>query len=573
MRFINCVVSFICFILSIRLFYCSDDSIGKPLVHFLGGSANVGLYLDSVCHYSSPDTWSEYLDDKNGYYQKDIKPYFSALYHETVYPLYLESNKHLNEYYNIYLRKHVELAQQKIVDFINTNETTQKTLEKVNELYQQVSLLKQRLPHIIAEKSAQISKLFVSSLQILKKLLLSLQHYLITKYRLQLKQNEPIQNSQKYKEVTSTSVASTSATGTVAETNLVTGSSSANNNQEVIPLSEWEIVKEEFNAWFTTVDKKSSKVFDILDKDIDNYLKSKIEEWDPKLQDLFKEYQTVAKKHFNLIVAKLDNIECTNSIDKDTGKITYFDAKGETQLSEYVTRPIITKLFNDAEKEINALGKQISEHLISNVDMIDEEIKSIHDESVELYEEWADIMISEWSKRMAYIDIVAAHQDNEENNEDDDSNEETSKKYWRQFLKLKKRVIKTREGLINHNIDLISVNDYLSNIQNDFETIAKETTDYLTVLKTKSELLFEKRDLKDKKLEQAKIQSQKDESERIRKAQESKIESLKNAEIKSTSTESTTNITRKPISKETTTSKLTKKDINKDSKESTVNTN
>ena len=107
--------------------------------------------------------------------------------------------------------------------------------------------------------------------------------------------------------------------------------------------------------------------------------------------------------------SKIKDINCTSKFDPVQNKIKYFDNSGQFELETYVTKSSITSVLKNYKLYLSNFEESLFHTLDSFLSEMAEQAEFIRLENVEVYEEWADIMISQWSQRMAYLDIRSLH--------------------------------------------------------------------------------------------------------------------------------------------------------------------
>ncbi|AMD22680.1 HHL090Wp [Eremothecium sinecaudum] len=271
-----------------------------------------------------------------------------------------------------------------------------------------------------------------------------------------------------------------------ASAELATAVTEATSAKE-LEVSLHDLIHDEFQAWKQTIENKADNVLKAFTDEIREFELQQLEEISPVLTRHLREFNAKSKEHFRKINKVIQEINCTMGIDPETNATIWFDKRG-TQLKEYITRPLLREHFAQANGELTNTTDFIRAELKSIVDSVNDRVDVIREEHLEIYEEWGDVMISEWSKRMAYIDVVDHDIDSEEQRHNN----------WKQFLKLKKHVIKTRELLMEHPVKFNDLEKFLKDIQNTLRTMAQENGEYMYILRSKANLYFQEREKQDR---------------------------------------------------------------------------
>ncbi|CEP62963.1 uncharacterized protein LALA0_S06e07910g [Lachancea lanzarotensis] len=308
-------------------------------------------------------------------------------------------------------------------------------------------------------------------------------------------------------------------TVTLSDNQLATPTHTTSSDTDLeVPLRD--LVQDEFQAWSNTVAQKASNSESQLDLDIKDLKKSKLDEIRPHITALLKEISNATQQHFRLINNAMLDVNCTTDVDPETGEQLYFNREG-TQLRDYVTRPLMREFFSHAHAYVDDALERVRDVLERFVGEVNTDLDQLRQEHLEVYEEWGDVMVSEWSKRMAYVDVVAAMESEDLSQRQHDN--------WKQFLKLKKQVISTRDALTKHAADLQDVEKFLKEIQFTLKAIQREAGEYLFILRSKANLAFQAREESERQalLEQAEKEKREQEElekqereERLRREQE-----------------------------------------------------
>ncbi|AET38292.1 uncharacterized protein Ecym_2576 [Eremothecium cymbalariae DBVPG len=268
---------------------------------------------------------------------------------------------------------------------------------------------------------------------------------------------------------------------------------------EDLNISLKDMVQEEFQAWQQAIERKANDAISAFTDEVNDYEAEQLTSVTPVFKHILADIAMKSKDYFRKINRAIQEINCTMEIDPETNETIWFDQKG-TQLKEYITRPLMRQLFTEANDVLSNITDTIRANLRDVVDTVNNEVDVIREEHLEVYEEWGDVMISEWSKRMAYIDVI--------DHETESADERMSN--WKQFLKLKKRVIKTRDILMEHPVKFVELEKFLTEIQTTLRFITQENSEYLYILRSKANIAFQEREKRDRageKREQEELQT------------------------------------------------------------------
>ena len=97
------------------------------------------------------------------------------------------------------------------------------------------------------------------------------------------------------------------------------------------------------------------------------------------------------------------------------------------------------------------------------------------------------IMVNEWSKRLAYVDVMDADSGS-------NANSGVSEENWKKFLKIKRQIINRRDEFAVHPVSMDEVIKFTNMVQNTLMLINRENGEYLYILRSKANLAFQKRE-------------------------------------------------------------------------------
>lgn len=261
---------------------------------------------------------------------------------------------------------------------------------------------------------------------------------------------------------------------------------------DVEELSELETLQDEFDAWSNLIDQKSSNIISMFNKDTEKASQAEIEKVEADIQHKTQELSQLAQEYFQKLTKSIQDINCTAELDPSTGELIYFDQSGTTQLATYITRPLVRAIFKAAHAELENRTQAIEHDLQQLTTRIEAVVKNTREDILELYEEWGDVMITEWSKRLAYVDVVAAHFG--ANGAESPQQQDLSADNWKRFLQLKKQVISARDQLAEAPAELAAFKKFINKAQLVLETVTKESGEYLYILRARANLAFQERE-------------------------------------------------------------------------------
>ncbi|SMN18053.1 similar to Saccharomyces cerevisiae YGL228W SHE10 Putative glycosylphosphatidylinositol (GPI)-anchored protein of unknown function [Maudiozyma saulgeensis] len=257
---------------------------------------------------------------------------------------------------------------------------------------------------------------------------------------------------------------------------------------------EVNTIQIDFDNWSDAIERKMSSIVDLFEKDVNTTMDKILKTKDLTLKKMLRQMSNSSQDSYEEISKKIEDIDCITEIDAKTGEKIYFDKTGTTQLPTYVDRELMRDLFENA----NSLGLAVISHINKEVGNLDADVyfavEAMRKQYAEIYEEWANVMVNEWSKRLAYIDVMDA--DSGKN-----TNGDVSEENWKKFLKVKRQIIGRREEFAIHPVSMDEVIKFTSMVQNTLMMINRENGEYLYILRSKANLAFQKREKEEAEME------------------------------------------------------------------------
>ncbi|CAI4062220.1 hypothetical protein SUVZ_06G0920 [Saccharomyces uvarum] len=261
---------------------------------------------------------------------------------------------------------------------------------------------------------------------------------------------------------------------------------------------EPEALKMEYEAWIKAVDSKVSRAISLLDSEVHSMFKAQVLNKSTDVASRLDDLNRTFSEQLVFLDSKIKDINCSSRFDPVQNKIMYFDNSGQFELETYVTKSSITSVLKNYKLHLSNFEELLFHTLDSFLSEMAEQAEFIRLENVEVYEEWADIMISQWSQRMAYLDIRSLNLKGQYDPEYIDENHYN----WRNFMKLKKKVISERNHLIEHDLDMNLILESISDFKTDFHSIKEDIQAIFLQRMNTADALFKNRELKEQQEEE-----------------------------------------------------------------------
>ncbi|GMM54234.1 She10 protein [Maudiozyma humilis] len=243
----------------------------------------------------------------------------------------------------------------------------------------------------------------------------------------------------------------------------------------------------DFDNWTEAIEAKMESVIDLFEKDVNSTMDKILKTKNLTLKKMLKTMSNSSQDSYEEIENAIEDIDCLTEIDPKTGDKIYFDKTGTTQLAKYVDRAMLRDLFENA----NNIGLATISQVNAEVGNLDTDVyfavENLRKQYAEIYEEWANVMVNEWSKRLAYVDVVDADSGSA-------ADKTVSEANWKKFLKVKKQIINRRDEFAIHPVSMDEVIKFSNMVQNTLLMINRENGEYLYILRSKANLAFQKRE-------------------------------------------------------------------------------
>lgn len=279
-------------------------------------------------------------------------------------------------------------------------------------------------------------------------------------------------------------------------------------------IDENDALQEQFDQWTLSIENKVKSIFKLFDKEVLKSTSKLTNATETKLRPEFQSYTQKVETLFRNITSATKDIDCKEELDPSTGEKMYFDKTGTTQLERYVDRQFIRDIFNDITQVTDNITDIVQSELDSLMKSVNDRVEYLRNDYVDLYEEWANVMINEWSKRLVYADVVGGVVMDASDDSEMDSRSDAN---WRRFLEVKKQVVAARDELINHKAVLSNVEKFVKRVEHTLEVLIKENGEFSYILRAKANIAFQQREK-----EEAELKRQQ-EDEALKKKQENEL--------------------------------------------------
>ncbi|ONH70071.1 Outer spore wall assembly protein SHE10 [Cyberlindnera fabianii] len=252
---------------------------------------------------------------------------------------------------------------------------------------------------------------------------------------------------------------------------------------------------EEIAAWKSYILESVDNIFANFDTSISDIETTMIEDFRPTLTAKLQNLTISANKGYTVVNKAIYNINSTTA-RLENGQEVEIDRNGNI-IDHKITRQEMRDLLANNTGALKDIADDINTSLrafVSDVEVaIDEERKLI----VDIYEEFAEVAINEFSKKMMYSTFSSSFKNFQEKKDDE------SFKDWREYVKIKNMLISKREDLIHKKAETTGISNLLATIRQTLSALDHETGNYYAVLRAQANLAFQEREKKEREEEEA----------------------------------------------------------------------
>ena len=240
-------------------------------------------------------------------------------------------------------------------------------------------------------------------------------------------------------------VASPSATADTTELMLALMAGMPGRTSELDIDTTDSLLSREFEAWSRAISSKLQNWSQSLHSEEQQFLQQVTGEHNVSQTQAHRAPLVHIEELLIDLAADVAHIDCSSEINRATNEIIYYDAH-RNEIPHYITRPYLRKQLEKVNNHLkqfrsDALGdlRELHERFLGDL--------AAHRRSfVETYEEWGDVMVTEWSARIAHADVSAP---------------DFQMDRWGHFVRLKGAVLQLRDTLREQETDTQPLEEYL----------------------------------------------------------------------------------------------------------------
>lgn len=243
---------------------------------------------------------------------------------------------------------------------------------------------------------------------------------------------------------------------------------------------------QEISTWKQFIYESVDNIFNSFKGSIADMESLMVDEFRPKLTEKLQDMTNTAQLDYAVINKAIFNID-SKTVLLENGETAEVDRNGKI-IDHKVTR----QEFRDLLAEKNAILKEKADAVnlflktfVSELETAIEEERGI---IVDVYEEFAEVAINEFSKKMMYSTFASSF-DQLQNKKDGEGMSD-----WKEYLKIKKDIVNKRDVLTQESAELPQVQSMLAGIHETLRTLEHENGNYYAILRAQANLAFQARE-------------------------------------------------------------------------------
>lgn len=245
--------------------------------------------------------------------------------------------------------------------------------------------------------------------------------------------------------------------------------------------------------------KKSEHLLQSIEKEMINLETLKLKEIKPLYVDKIQKLNDFANqrmKELSTMIREINDCSLVNG--------SYFH--DETSMEcEYapITRESFREYFKDTQSLLESKSKELVEVDYKNdFAAFQEDLEELRLSFVDLFEDWGDSILVKLKKVLVVENLTS----NEELYADNDEGNETLKK-WKEFELLKNDVIEKRDYLLNFDLEIKEIVNFVNELKKNIGLLAHEGGDRLYIIRAKANIEFQHREKEERENKEKPIEA------------------------------------------------------------------
>ncbi|CCH42117.1 putative secreted protein [Wickerhamomyces ciferrii] len=256
---------------------------------------------------------------------------------------------------------------------------------------------------------------------------------------------------------------------------------------------------DEITAWNEFISNTVENIFRSFNKTIDNLQNEKIEEISPILKEKLSNLSNTAQFNYIEINKIIWDINSTSAILENNQQVEL--NQDDNLIDHKISRQEIRDFFTENSKALKKIADNVNTELQKSVAEVEEEIELERKIVIDILEEFAEVAINEFSKKMmfsTYSNNFKKIQSNPDliNNDDESFND------WKQYIKSKNYLISKRNELTTFQPKLTIFEKKIGEIGFHLKTLEQETGSAFAIARAKANLAFQARESRERSMDE-----------------------------------------------------------------------
>lgn len=255
---------------------------------------------------------------------------------------------------------------------------------------------------------------------------------------------------------------------------------------------------DEITSWRSFIDATVDNIFKNFDKSITELEQEKVDEARPLVTELLQNLSQTSNRDYAYINRIIYDINSTTVI-LENGEEAELDLAGNI-IDHKISRQEIRDLLSEKSGYLKILADKVNTELQKAASQIEELLEIERKLIIDIFEEFAEVAINEFSKKMMYSSFSNTFKKIDQAGlEDDDENFSD----WKEYVKAKNFLIKRREELIAKKPDFAIINKLTREVAFTLKTLEQDSGNGFAILRAKANLAFQAREARERALEAA----------------------------------------------------------------------
>lgn len=244
--------------------------------------------------------------------------------------------------------------------------------------------------------------------------------------------------------------------------------------------------------------KKAEHLLGSIEKEMINLETLKLKEMKPIYVDKIQKLNDFANQRMKVLSTMIREI---NDCFLVNGSYFHDETSMECEYAP-ITREIFRAYFKDTQTMLESKSKKLVEVDYKN-DFADfqEDLEELRLGFVDLFEDWGDSILVKLKKVLVVENLTSS--EGEEMYADVEGNEILTK--WKEFEALKNDVIEKRDYLLNFDLEIKDIVDFVNELKKNIGVLAHEGGDRLYIIRAKANIEFQDREKAEREIKEKAI--------------------------------------------------------------------